>query len=1149
MYIVILCLLFLTTELNSQIIISEVCSFNAQSYYDEDMKSPDWIEIYNKGTKPINLKGYRIYNANDFDNAWKFPDTILAPKSYLILLASGENRIRCENYTIESSGKGIAPFNREIGMSFLYLPVSGDFDASIDVRAMNIFGRETRIALMYIEKLEEASRYVSVVALHPENCEQTLLFKDDEDEYPEKRFFYNRKIQYPTGRLRLQRNGDSIISYVWDKNAFWYNIDNSCEYPLKSDSGYLGIAFASGDSSLIAKVVVRNFILNGELINFEDLSFFEVNCDISGKHYYSKEFHTNFNLNKNGEILYLWDPAGALLQVIEIPPLRNDITYGIIAEDNNEYKFFEIPTPGKANEQLAYKGIVTSPEFSIAPGFYDNEVKVSMTIADPFATIYYTLDGSLPTKNSIKYMGEIINIDSTTIIRAIATRDNFIDSEVLNGTYFIDDSTSLAIISFITDEKNLYDEENGLFVEKNYFTDIEIPCYFEFWDENKQLRCKSNAGAKLHGQRSKKFEQKSVRVYAKTRYNATEFDYPFFGAYGNPYYERLIFRNGGTDWEKTIFRDGWAAWLSHQIPSLDAMEFRPAEMFINGKYYGIQNVRERIDEKYLSVKYKIPEDSINLLEDWEELLHGTVRTFQAFKDSLLSMELNTSEVYEFLERNVDLQNLMDYVIFELYLANIDWPWKNLKFWQSKDYDGKWRWILNDLDYICGVGSFPDFNMFTLLSDSSYKFNQWFPKLFENERFKNEFINRYADLNNTVFLPENTIQLVDSVAKIFAPEIPRHKSKYGSSYEEWAGLVEEMKEFLSRRHTKFIQHCKEYFGLTDSITVNLNVIGKGKIKINSIIPEGYPWSGTYFTEIPISLKAIPNKGYRFEQWLPDTLKGDSISITLTDVLNLTALFVESNDIDTNVIINEIMYKNHPNFESGDWFELYNNGNVDIDLNNWIFKDDNNEHKFVFPENTILKQGEYIVVAQDLSNFKLYYPEIQNVVGSFNFGLGVEDQIKIYSPDGILRDSVSYTNEAPWYSYTDGLGYSLELKNVGLDNLLPRNWQQSYVLYGTPGKINSNMVDIKDLNNLQDCKIFPAPANEFAVIEIKSDISRSYNLKLYNNLGEQIKDIGRIEINGSGFIFINLSNISQGCYYVVITAEGKQSTILKFNVIKY
>ncbi len=1139
-------LIFPSLEIYSNIIISEVCTFNAQSYYDEDMKSPDWIEIYNSGSKAINLKNYRIYDNDNFENAWVFPDTVLAPHSYLIVFASGENRVRSENFTIESSGEGIAIFNEEEGMSFLYVPVSGDFDASIDVRAMNNFGNESRIALMYREKLEDESRYASIVALNPDNGDQRLLFKTEEGGYAEQRFFYNRKMKYPWGRLRLQRENDSINAYIWDENAFWYNIDNSCDYPLKSDEGYLGIAVASGDKSITVKAVIRNFIVNGKKINFEDLNIYEVNCGSPGKFYYSKEFHSNFNLNKDGDSLFLWDSDGLLIQRVEIPPLRNDLSYGFSQNDNNQWKYFAKPTPGEENKEFGYDGIVENPMFSTNPGFYQEQINVSLTSSDPFAVVYYTLDGSTPTEKSQKYLGEIIKINTTTVIRAIAVRDNFINSEIMNGTFFIKDTSKLPVISFITDERNLYDEENGIFVEKNWYSDLEVPCYFEFWDENKILACKSNAGAKLHGQRSKTFPQKSVRVYAKTRYNADFFEYPFFGDYGSQYYKSLIFRNGGTDWEKTIFRDGWASWLSKQIPTLDAMGFRPAVMYLNGKFYGIQNVRERIDENYLSIKYGIPVDSINLLEDWERLFYGTSRIFHLFKDSLLSMDVTSDEAYEFLERNIDIPNLRDYVIFELFLANIDWPWKNLKFWQSKDYDGKWRWILNDLDYICGIGSFPDLNMFTTFEDTAYKFNQWFPKLFENNKFKKEFINRYADLTNTVFLPSNTIKLVDSVANIFAMEMPRQRAKYDSISNDWNELVEQMKEFLQRRPPKFIKHCKEYFNLTDSLSVNLNIVGCGKIKINSIIPDKYPWSGIYFTEIPITMQAIPDKGFEFIGWSVDSLKGEIISLILSEPLSLTAIF-RKKGIDTNIVINEIMFKNHLNFDSDDWFELYNNGNIDIDLKDWIFKDDNNEHNFVFTENTLIKKGEFLVVSQDTIEFKKYYPKVKNVTGSFEFGLGSKDEIKIYSPEGVLQDSVAYSNEYPWYPYCNGSGYSLELKDVNLDNILAENWNPSYNLYGTPGEINS-LLEVIDSASMIDDIIFPNPVKDYAYIRFQIKNQDYFKLIIINYLGEQIKVLDNIFVSDGDLIKIDCSDLVTGYYLLLIESERSGKKFIKFNVIK-
>ena len=62
--------------------------------------------------------------------------------------------------------------------------------------------------------------------------------------------------------------------------------------------------------------------------------------------------------------------------------------------------------------------------------------------------------------------------------------------------------------------------------------------------------------------------------------------------------------------------------------------------------------------------------------------------------------------------------------------------------------------------------------------------------------------------------------------------------------------------------------KNFLGLKGNLVdLNIEIKGKGKVQINTIIPEinDGKWTGKYFTRIPIPIKAIPEVGYNFKRW--------------------------------------------------------------------------------------------------------------------------------------------------------------------------------------------------------------------------------------------------------------------------------------------
>ena len=88
----------------------------------------------------------------------------------------------------------------------------------------------------------------------------------------------------------------------------------------------------------------------------------------------------------------------------------------------------------------------------------------------------------------------------------------------------------------------------------------------------------------------------------------------------------------------------------------------------------------------------------------------------------------------------------------------------------------------------------------------------------------------------------------------------------------------------------------------------------------------------------------------------------------------------------MVINEINYNSSEDHESGDWIEIFNPGEMDIDVSGYKLKDDNNDHSYNFPDETIIASGEYLVISNDLEAFSELYSSQIPIVGPFDFGFG-------------------------------------------------------------------------------------------------------------------------------------------------------------------
>lgn len=70
-------------------VISEFMAENKETMEDEDMDSPDWLEIYNGQNAAVNLNGYQLTNGAV---TWVFPSVSIPAYGHLLVYASGKNR-------------------------------------------------------------------------------------------------------------------------------------------------------------------------------------------------------------------------------------------------------------------------------------------------------------------------------------------------------------------------------------------------------------------------------------------------------------------------------------------------------------------------------------------------------------------------------------------------------------------------------------------------------------------------------------------------------------------------------------------------------------------------------------------------------------------------------------------------------------------------------------------------------------------------------------------------------------------------------------------------------------------------------------------------------------------------------------------------
>jgi hypothetical protein len=258
---------------------------------------------------------------------------------------------------------------------------------------------------------------------------------------------------------------------------------------------------------------------------------------------------------------------------------------------------------------------------------------------------------------------------------------------------------------------------------------------------------------------------------------------------------------------------------------------------------------------------------------------------------------------------VDLDNYRDYVIFNLFVDNTDWPGNNYIRWKERKEEGRWRWMIKDLDWAYGFaelnsGTFntgnPDVNSLKRMLNPTFFFPNphWatllFEKLMENPEWKTDFINRMADQINVLYPAERMLQRIDDFQNLYQPEIKKHNQKWQNVWT-WEQDIDKLRIFAAGRpaavHKHFVETIPELTG-TSELTVTAFPENGGKIKVNSITTDqnNYPWKGTYFNGVEVPISAIPNPGFTFVTWSANVPNSTSAnSIQLDGDISITAVF--------------------------------------------------------------------------------------------------------------------------------------------------------------------------------------------------------------------------------------------------------------------
>ena len=738
--------------------ITEVMPSNGACLLDGYNEFSDWIELHNYGDESLDLSKFYLSDNNERLDKWQIPSKVLSPDEYIVIFASGKESTETEFH---------APFK---------LSKAGE----------TLFLTHTDGILADTFSYENAEKNKSYSEDGTGTYYFTPGFPNDDAGF----LAYQQSIGMPAG-LCFTEAMNANSKYIGHDRTYsdWVELYNNSDKAIDLSNYYIS---DDDDNLTMCRLPSQSLAPH---------SYCTIYCDAQNKSF--KSFVTGFSLGSEDDLYLVKD--GAVVDFISLKEIPYEYSYG---RANSGFALFSSPSPAKANGEGIRMRTLT-PQTSVPQGVYNDAEPFSVELNGE-GEIYYTLDGSEPTRYSHKYNSPL-TISKTTVIRAIAYVDGKADSRIMTASYIYNENHTLPVLSLSTDEDNLFDPETGIYVEgnhTNYYQDWEKPANLALF-ENGSTVFSTDCGLQMFGSGSRAdCEKKSLRVNFKSKYGTSKLKSDVFSD-GITGYKSLVMR-AGEDAQYSIFRNELFTSLAKNSALL-VQNNKYCILYIDGEYFGIFCLCERFSKTYYSQHYDINENLVSIAEapTSSDTPMGKLMKYVQTHD------MTSSENYEYVKKRLDIDSMSDWFIFQAYSHNRDLS-GNIRYFHRADKDIV-QYAFYDLDW--AFYKRPD--RYSILNDGS-QYSIIIHHLLKNAEFRAHFIKRNAYILNNVLTDKKVLSMIEKYENLIRPEIVRERKRWKGTEEDiktpesWERAVKRMKDYVTVSSIKeeMIQSLKNMIGLTD-----------------------------------------------------------------------------------------------------------------------------------------------------------------------------------------------------------------------------------------------------------------------------------------------------------------------------------------------
>ena len=752
---------------SGEVALNEAMTDNRALFADENGAYHDYVEVRNRTDAAVNLAGYWLSDSVTKPYKWQFPDVTLPGGGCLAVHCSGLNRA-------EDPGHLHANFKLSEGETVYLSRPDGAMISTVTLPAL-----EAGQAWSY-----DGAAWTRALAPTP-NLENTW-----------------------DAAIRLDGQGAS-------KRAGGVYISEVMANPVNEKYDWIELYNAGSADVNLSGYGISNRLSSPRKWQFPQDT-------ILPAHEYTAVFLTGSAGGKTGGFLSalfaldgdggytmsLCDPDGRLLDTLYVPQQYDGASFG--RDDSGRAGYFEEGTPLKSNGAQALMGPAPGATYSVDGGLYHSGDRFDVTLSVEDGNIYYTLDCSQPTQSATLYRGERIPVDKNTILRTRVYRKGYLPSVADARSYLFDvraASESPYVVSLVSDPTGLYSDETGIMVMglhpeskfpygdynrgANFWMDWEREAHVEVFTGAGDTALSQECAIKLHGRNTRAYELKCFKVKADGRYGGTMFRYPLF--HERPYdeYEAFILRYAGQDYKHAFMRDVIMTDLAKHT-SVMYMESEECICYLNGEYYSAMYIRENVSPFSIARRegWSGQEGRLDLVKSGREVMQGSNDAYAALRSFLETHDYTSQEVYDRIVKEVDVDNFIEFAAMQVFYGPPDTV--NVKRYRNADADGRWRWVLYDLDRALRL----DQNGFELMGQGTNAV--LFNAFMANPTLRDRFLEYLNEAMATYLSTQSILDSIEAQFERIKPLLPQYLEMMELTQTRYRSALNSFCNYVKRR---------------------------------------------------------------------------------------------------------------------------------------------------------------------------------------------------------------------------------------------------------------------------------------------------------------------------------------------------------------